>query len=516
MHCSRCGFQNEQGAAFCVKCGAPAVQTGHVSSMPIHESPSGLAAENAQVPKKKRLGLIVGLTVGGIVLVGVAAALVLLLGSAQLDGVWYCEERSWVLQFEERALTEYSLAGTDAVQYSFEGGKGEADLRHGDASFSVLGDRLMLTDKASGDRCLFERQEPGFDIEDAVLHGLEGLWSNKELGEVVELRDGALLAYTGAQELTGNYEFDVRHGRGTLRFEGGEYEFSADLSALSIEAIGTYERAENGLDVAAFLSEFGNPLLTTWYDTAGAYGSITFNADDTFAIEVYGKTFEGTYMFDKQSGIGSATLDLTGEAEEFTYADGVLTLEGVTYTQQYVDQPTADDVFNAVTGEWYDPQLPEEVVIFYEDGTVGVSGGDMFYTGTYTFDPFDQSGVITLTNEEQEERYEFSLFDGTMDLSGYSYIRRAQQTQVGTVLGTWYDTAGVQGTLYFDKDGFVLMDSHGVMYTGTYTFNAASASGSMTLDYIDGTQTWSLELRDEMLNTGDAVYTLEMVEQSAE
>lgn len=523
MFCSRCGFQNEPGAVFCTKCGA-SVQHDEQPQAPLQNdgshqdnaTRSGFppAAASALPAKKKRTGLIIGLAAGGLLLVGAALAAVLLLGGPGLAGTWSCEERGWVLQIEDGILTEYSPAGTDTTRFSYDGSEGEAELQDGDVSFTAKGDSLRLTDEETGEKYLFRRQEEDFEIEEAVLDGMEGLWSSEALGEVIGLDGGVLYVYAGNGDLTGSYDYDVRQGKGTLSLEGKEYDFSAGWDALNVVDIGTYVRAENGLDVASFVSRYANPLLATWYETTGTYGTIIFAADGSFVLEVYGKTFSGTYTYDTQTGSGSALLELTGEPEPFTYADGTLTLDGMAYTQSYVEQPTAEDINTAVTGIWYDEELPEELLIFYADGTVEVSSADTFYSGTYTFDPFEMNGVITLTDGVQSEEYPFSLAGDTLDLGGYTYKRQQTAGETGTILGTWYDVAGMQGTLYFDKDGLAIMESYGTFFYGTYVFDTGTGTGTMTLDFVEGPNTWNLILQNGLLDTGDAVYTQELVEQT--
>ncbi len=522
MYCSRCGYQNEPGVAFCSQCGAPAEQAGQPVQTPPPQGMAGFApqpvyspaAAYAPPPKKKRTGLILGLILGGVLLIGAAVAAMLLLGGPGTDGAWSCEDRGWVLQIKDGAIKEYTPLGTDTVRYSYDGGKGKAELQSGGVSFTVKGDSLRLTEVETGDKFLFTRQDRDFDAEEAVLTGMEGLWSSEELGEVIGLDDGVLYVYASTGDLTGSYEYDIRKGKGAITLEGKEYGFTAGWDALSVDTVGTYVRADARLDVADFVSRFANPLVATWYETTGTYGTIVFTADGSFTLEVYGKTFAGTYTYDPQTGSGSAVLEMTGEAETFTYVDGVLTLDGMTYTQDYVDQPTAEDINAAVTGTWYDEELPEELLIFYADGTVEVSSGDTFYSGTYTFDPFEFSGVITFTDGTQSEDYEFNLSGDTLNLGGYSYTRQPDAVETGSVLGTWYDIAGMQGTLYFDKDGLAIMDSYGTFFYGTYVFDEAAGSGSMTLDFVDGPFTWNLNLLQGLLYNGDTVYTQQYVEQT--
>lgn len=527
MYCTRCGFQNEPGTAFCTKCGAPAEQAAPPSGPPPavppgyvpqgHAPQPGYPPAAAYVPpKKKRTGLIIGLIAGGVGLIGVVAAVLLFfLSGPAISGIWSCQDRGWVLEIGDGVVTEYSPAGTDTVRYSFDGSNGTTKLQDGSVSFTVKGNSLRLTDETTGDKYLFIRQGADFDIKAALLKSLEGMWSSEALGEVIEFhKEGRLRVYAANGDLDGGYDFDIRKGQGSFTVNGKAFEFTAGWNTLSVDTVGDYVRAEKGLDAAAFVSRFANPLPGTWYETTGTYGTITFAADGTFALAVYGKTFAGTYTFEPGTGSGSVLLKETGETESFTYANGTVTLDGMTYTQNYVEQPGAEEINAAVEGAWYDDELPEEMVIFYGDGTLDVTGADTFYSGTYTFDPFEQNGVITLTDGTRSESYEFYLKDGMLYLNGYTYTR--ETPNAGSILGTWYDTAGMQGTLYFDKDGLAIMDSYGTMFYGTYMFDETAGAGSMTLNFVDGPYTWSLYIWDGLLYNGDTVYTKNYVKQTSD
>lgn len=529
MYCSRCGFQNEPGNAFCSNCGTPLEQTP--PQAPPREAappqddmtpPDAVPPDMRYAPqplKKKRTGLIVGLIAGGVALIGALAAVYfLVLAAPKLDGTWVCADRGWVLQITGQSLTEYSPSGMDTARYNFENGKGEAALRDGGVSFTVTGDRMSLTDEVTGDRYLFTRDDADTDIEEVVISGFAGLWSSEELGEVLEFAGGGKLnVYSGAGDLTGRYDYNIRTGEGSFTVEEADFTFSAGWDTLSVDNIGAYARAKKGLDVAAFVSRFANPLPATWYETTGAYGEITFGEDGTFALTLYGETFTGTYTYDTQTASGTVTIDETGDPADFTYADGTLTLDGMTYTQDYVAQPTGDDVLTTIAGIWYDTAIPGETVTFYKDRTVDIGSSEGTHSGTFTFNPLDLSGVITVSDGTQTVEFNFYLSGETLYVDEYTYSREEPVvTETGSILGTWYDTEGLLGTLYFDKDGLAIMDSYGTMFYGTYAFDVASGVGTMTLEFVDGPNTWGLYLFGGSLYTDDGVYMQDDVEQTTD
>ncbi len=401
MNCTNCGYQNEPNAAYCSQCGVP--------------------AEPYARTKKKRKGLLIGTIVGGIMLIGAAVAALLLLGVPGVDGVWSCGSRGWVLQIEDGVMTEYKTAGTEIVRYTYNNGKGEAELQCGGASFTVTGDKLRLTDGVTGRRYLFIRQGKDFDIEQAVLEGIEGLWSSKELGEVIRLDGGVFSLYSEEGGITGSYNYDIRRGEGTAILEGEEYFFTVGFDTVSIDMRAVYTRADEGLDVTAFISRFGNPLPGIWYETTGQYGTITFDTDGTFELTALGTTTNGTYTYDSLSRRGK-TVSLTGETASLSCVNGTLTLDDKTYTQDYVEQQSLQDMFGAVKGKWYDALGRDRTITFYSDGTVEATDGDVTISGIYRFDVSDQTGELILMDMFNDSR--FHIFDNVLHVGEYSYRRQ--------------------------------------------------------------------------------------------
>ena len=76
-----------------------------------------------------------------------------------------------------------------------------------------------------------------------------------------------------------------------------------------------------------------------WYETTGYGGTMTFNPNSTFEMELMGMTFSGTYTFDDTTGIGEITLDYLGTQipGNIYLKDGTLDFEGTEYTRNYVE-----------------------------------------------------------------------------------------------------------------------------------------------------------------------------------
>ena len=446
VDCFHCGTKNEQGANFCIQCGAPL--TTAAPSQGGAAPPEVAAPQQSAPPKKKRTGLIIGLIAGGVALIGVlAAAYFLFFSGPGIKGLWVCEDRGWALRIENGVLTEYSPAGTGETSYTYKRGQGTAVLSGGEVSFSVKDGEMALAEKETGDQYLFTRQDDA-DVEDVIAAGLRGLWSNEELGNVVELggKDSFRL-HSVSSESEGAYSFDLKTGRGTITLDGKEYRFTAGWDVLSVEEMGDFNRADNGLDVAAFVHRHAlGRLLATWCDTSGKNGSITFEEDGSLRLEVYGLSLKGTYTYDIATGEGVIDLDDADENVDFTLLDGTLTVQDetpLTYTQEYVEQPGAEDYYTAIAGVWESDQF---ALVLREDGTMLFYVAGISLPSNYAFNPMGNTGTI-LPGDPNGDSLDFIVMPsrGLLMLNGSFYEKQGVE-EPDDVLGLWFCENGTSGT----------------------------------------------------------------------
>jgi hypothetical protein len=77
------------------------------------------------------------------------------------------------------------------------------------------------------------------------------------------------------------------------------------------------------------------------------------------------------------------------------------------------------------------------------------------------------------------------------------------------VSGLWYESTGIAGTLEFKSGGVVSANIMGMSIDGTYTFDASSGKGTLTLMETDS----DFELKDSKLTMDGSEYTRDKVEQ---
>ena len=209
MYCPKCGYQNKDDAAFCMKCGtalnpakaaapsepataepaapepsqpvtlpgynapskgyqAPppgynAPPEGYQAPPPGYQSPAGPYTGYAP-PPKKRTGLIVGLSIGGAVFIVAAVMIILLLtGSESAAGIWCNDKHAEVLELNDDGdVTVYTVNAEIDGAYEFDMRSGEGWMITDDREYDfVVDDKLMIVDDQRG----YLRMSGDFDID---------------------------------------------------------------------------------------------------------------------------------------------------------------------------------------------------------------------------------------------------------------------------------------------------------------------------------------------------------------
>lgn len=87
-----------------------------------------------------------------------------------------------------------------------------------------------------------------------------------------------------------------------------------------------------------------------WYEETGYGGTLEFKSGGVVTMSALGLTIDGTYTFDAAKGEGKITLSVMGQesSQDFTYADGKISVSGATYTKNKVEQKNVEDLLNSL------------------------------------------------------------------------------------------------------------------------------------------------------------------------
>lgn len=555
MNCTQCGYQNPEDSRFCRQCGAPLQSQGETAPQPAPAQPDPSETQTQQppqyqppqqeayapppqppynqpqqpyaqqpyaqqppyqgAPKKKKTGLIIGLIAGGVVLIAAAVVLILIFtGGTPVTGQWYCEEYGRALAFnDDNTVKGYGLSGTFEVDYTYDKGKalGSIDANGDEYTFSVNKETLVLADE--NDESTFVKLEDGSDVEEYVLQSMEGLWSSEEIGEILDFRNGKVSVYSGYGDFEGTYNYDIDNGEGVFSVNNQDFTFYADYDLMTITDTGSYKSADSSIDIKAFVSQYAMPIVGMWYDKSGTYGTIEFYKDGTAEVMMFGQPLTATYTFDAAAGTGTFFTDVSGETSNMTLTDGIIVIDDIQYSQDVVEQMGVEDLQNAIDGIWYESSGLLGTVMFYEDGSVGMDMYSQYYTGTYTFNLIDGTGQIFINVDGADTTLNISVDGDILYIEGSAYTRDYVAPVTG-VLGMWYDTSGMSGTINFYDDGSVLMETYGVQLVGTYAFDVMTDSGSMTVSYLDESMCCDITLHQGILDVEGITYTQDYVEQT--
>ncbi len=137
---------------------------------------------------------------------------------------------------------------------------------------------------------------------------------------------------------------------------------------------------------------------------------------------------------------------------------------------------------------------------------------DQIYYGSYTYNQTSGEGQLTIKYTDKTETKNFSVTGDTLYLDGYIYTQNYVQQAAG-ITGTWYSATGEKGIFMFDGLGGVYYEWTGKTYYGSYSFDTATGTGSLTLTVADETETTDFSLLSGQLIIEDEVFIREFVEQ---
>lgn len=89
----------------------------------------------------------------------------------------------------------------------------------------------------------------------------------------------------------------------------------------------------------------------TWYETSGYGGIMEFEPNGVLGVTAMGELSKGTYTYDSALKQGEISVALFTDEQtdlEFTFDDSKIEMDGMTYTNQYVEQINLNDMFKDI------------------------------------------------------------------------------------------------------------------------------------------------------------------------
>lgn len=508
MTCDNCGYANLPQAGFCTLCGT-ALEQGAYTNQTTRRTKSMPWGKKGQTPKKPGAVRAVMIAAGAVTLIACVLICILIFAGTPVTGGWYSERSNTALVFaEDGSVMLFSLAGKEEGKYSYNRLEGQGSIYPGQSkAFKVDKDGLIYDASET-----FKRAQEGFDAEDFVKSALCGYWSNKELAEVFEIRDGkTAIIHTVHGDEGAAYDYDVAEGEGVINYGGAQASFTASTQQIEVSGAGTFVKESEGFDIEAFLEEYGNPLKGAWYDKAGSMGRFDFLKEGAFTLLSYGTIYEGSYRFENKEAEGSLTVN--GSILGIRLNGETLSIGQWEFTREAGAQKGKDSIFEQLAGIWYDEAGISGTLEFFMNGTAAIKSADEEQAANCAFDPITGQGIIT-QNAAARGQKAFHISDGKLALGGTLYTKDFIEQHKGSLTGVWRHAGGTWGTIRFLSGGKAELELAGAKYTGTYTFDDAKAAGTVTAVY--GGREWTfaiwleggnLVVETGLFIAGDVTYT---------
>lgn len=258
----------------------------------------------------------------------------------------------------------------------------------------------------------------------------------------------------------------------------------------------------------------GVPVAGQWVSDDGAV-IMVFDEEDGVEIYRLSGMQDTTYEYDQLSGAGS--VDGNGfevdEDEMDYFSDG-----GGVYMMRTEDELDIEAMMLSQLSGLYTCEETATVIVIDSDGYVRKTDLEGDTEGELTYNVEKGQGELTLKSRQY-------VFDGKVDVVDLGELGQFRpgddalnvaafvKKYGNVVLGTWYDEAGIMGTLAFTEDGDIEKVTYGTKTEGSYTFEWKQKIGDVE---IDGTDAQSYEIKNGKLYWGDVIYTTTQTKQNDE
>lgn len=336
-----------------------------------------------------------------------------------------------------------------------------------------------------------------------VLGSPDGKWYNAERGIALSFDGNSAVRYslTGTSRMT--LEYNKISGEGSLASGGSRNSFKLADQQLELDADGrtiVFEKLEKSVDIEEKVLEALNGIWVC----EEAVKALEFKDGKATVYSSYGEQ-TGSYTYDIDDGTGKLKIDGTDLRFSATYQE--LSFDTEVYTKESKNFDIGEFISKnntAILGTWYE-KTGQGSISFLPDGTMSISYQGETITGTYTYDSLTNSGTVTVYGQTTA----FILQNDVLIIEDVEFTRTEQPVidTLSPIVGTWYETTGLWGTIYFYDDGSADLYINNQFYYCTYTYNNSSSDGQLTIHYADRTDAKYFWVYDGVMYLDGYAYT---------
>ncbi len=378
MFCPKCGQQNPENGTFCIQCGSPLkaavnqpTQAQPMPNQPVQNQyyPSS-PQPNYQKPSGSKTGLVIVLSIAGVVVVGLVIAIILFFSrGVPVTGFWYCEEVGDAVEFKSNGRVIVHMYSEDLngeYKYNRSSQEGVIVIDDTEFDFVVEKDEMDIMGEQT-----YIRAEKGFDLDEYLVEA-NSSQTTTETPAVVTETPAIAIENVSDLSLTLTLDYGVRTGMYTGEMVDGLPNGYGSFSTVNPDGLAwTYEGEwKNG--------HCNGQGTTSWEDGFTEGGQYQNDYLNGYGWEYWDDVlqYEGEYLDGEFNGQGTLYA-YTGEVlysgafqNGFIYesaedrADRVGTVKDqcATYSYQelYDACESGDNIYAKVTGKifqiYYSPE----------------------------------------------------------------------------------------------------------------------------------------------------------------
>ena len=342
----------------------------------------------------------------------------------------------------------------------------------------------------------------------------EGVWHHAQRGWVIAFEnDNELIMHALTGESSASYDYDKGKAKGSFTADGTTYDFMIKDGRMALAWSGgqaAFEKADKDADIERLVL---GALNGVWVNE-DAIEALTLDRGK-MTVHTTSGDLRGSYTYSIKDAKGTVSFNGSDYSYWATHEKLDFGELGIYYkADSSFDISTfLSESGSSIEGTWYDTMGENGTITFFNDGYAEIVHYGETYYATYTFDRSSGSGTISLT----DETVSIYLWGNILQVEDRNYTRDFV-SQLGAdaltppIIGLWYESSGMLGSLYFFSDGTVELYKDGISNWGTYSYDRPYGTGQYKLDNdVTTSYTMSYSESTETLIVNGYIYTRDYV-----